>query len=121
MSVANKINDLTGGTTAGGSPAAVSRTRGTPSSGASVAPSGGTAEVHITDTASHLAALEQALRDTPAVDPVRVAALRSAIEQGQYTIHPAHIATRFLHIEHALGALAQDPAAAAAGVSPESR
>ena len=121
MSVANKINDLAGGATAGESPAAVSLTRGTSSSGAAVAPAGEAAEVHITDTATHLASLEQALRDTPAVDPVRVAALRSAIEQGTYTIHPAQIATRFLHIEHALGGLAQDPAAAAAGVSSESR
>jgi negative regulator of flagellin synthesis FlgM len=119
MSVANKINDLPGGATAGGSPAAVSRTRGTPSSGAAVAPAGDAAEVHITDTATHLASLEQALRDTPAVDPARVAALRNAIEQGTYTIRPVHIATRFLRIEHALGGLAQDPAAA--GVSSESR
>jgi flagellar biosynthesis anti-sigma factor FlgM len=120
--VANKINDLSSNVTAGGTPAAVTRTRGTPSAGTNVAPSGAAAEVHITDTATHLAALEQALRDTPAVDPVRVAALRTAIEQGTYTIHPAHVAERFLHLEHALGGLTQDAAASGAGaVATEGR
>jgi flagellar biosynthesis anti-sigma factor FlgM len=120
--VANKINDLSSSVTAGGSPAAVTRTRGTPSGGTNVAAAGGAGEVHITDTATHLASIEQALRDTPAVDPVRVAALRTAIEQGTYTLRPAHIAERFLHLEHALGALTQEPAASGAGdVSAEGR
>jgi flagellar biosynthesis anti-sigma factor FlgM len=118
MAVANKINDLSGSATPGSSPAVAPRTGGIPSGNATVAPSGEAADVHITDTATHLAAIEQALRDTPAVDPVRVAALRSAIEQGQYTLRPVHVAERFLHLEHALTAL---DSAAPAGAGAESR
>jgi negative regulator of flagellin synthesis FlgM len=112
--VSNKINDLSTGATGAGTTSQVSKARGSSTGTPNAAPAAGSGDVHITDTATHLAALEQALRDTPVVDQARVARLRAAIEQGQYTIHPALIASRFLHIEHALAGLsAESPAASA--------
>ena len=109
----SKINDLNTSANAGTTAAPVARTRATPSGteGSNVAPAAASAEVHITDTATTLASLEQTLRDVPVVDQARVGALRAAIEQGTYTLRPAHVAERFLHLEHALGGLSQEPAA----------
>jgi negative regulator of flagellin synthesis FlgM len=114
--VPSKINDLNTSANAGTTAAPVARTRGTPSGteGGNVAPAAASGEVHITDTATTLASLEQTLRDAPVVDQARVSQLRTAIEQGTYTLRPVHIAERFLHLEHALGGLAQEPAAPAA-------
>ncbi|HJS91836.1 MAG TPA: flagellar biosynthesis anti-sigma factor FlgM [Steroidobacteraceae bacterium] len=64
-------------------------------------------DVHITDSASQLASLEQTLRSLPAVDPVRVAQLQAAIEQGGYTVQPQHVADQLLQLEQALGQLRQ--------------
>ena len=66
-----------------------------------------TESVHITDTASQLAALEQALREFPAVDGSRVAALRTAIEQGTYTVSPETIADHLMQLEQAFDVLGQ--------------
>ncbi len=67
------------------------------------APAGdATADVHITDAASQLAALEQAVRDLPAVDEARVAPLRSAIDQGTYRVSGEQVADRLLQFEQAL-------------------
>ena len=76
--------------------------------------------VRITGAASQLAALEQALRDLPAVDEARVAAVRTAIEQGRYTILPQHIADQLLQLEQSLSKLAAagtDGTAGTAGAS----
>lgn len=62
-------------------------------------------DVHITDSASQLASLEQTLRSLPAVDPVRVAQFQAAIEQGSYTVQPQHVADQLLQLEQALGPL----------------
>jgi negative regulator of flagellin synthesis FlgM len=103
--VSSKINDLTTGVTTGRASGAVapSRELATGAAASTAAPAAG--EVHITDTATQLVALEQGLRDSPAVDPVRVATLSSAIEQGQYTVQPDHIASQLLQMEHALSGL----------------
>lgn len=61
--------------------------------------------VEITGTARHLAALEQALASQPAVDEARVANVRTAIEQGRYTISPERIADQLIQLERALGHL----------------
>jgi negative regulator of flagellin synthesis FlgM len=60
--------------------------------------------VRITDQARQLAALEQALSDVPAVNETRVAALRLAIEQGQYEVSPERIADKLLRTERELSA-----------------
>lgn len=58
--------------------------------------------VRITDQARQLAALEQALSDLPAVNETRVAAIRLAIEQGQYEVSPDRIADKLLRMEREL-------------------
>ena len=64
--------------------------------------SSGTGDVHITDSASQLASLEQAVRNLPAVDPVRVAQFQMAIEQGTYTVQPQHVADQLMQLEQSL-------------------
>jgi negative regulator of flagellin synthesis FlgM len=61
-----------------------------------------TDDVQITGTARQLSTLEQAIRDVPVVNEARVSQLRTAIEQGTYTVNPDHIADRFLQLEGAL-------------------
>lgn len=61
-----------------------------------------TSPVRITDQARQLAALEQALGDVSAVNETRVAAIRLAIEQGQYEVSPERIADKLLRMEREL-------------------
>jgi negative regulator of flagellin synthesis FlgM len=105
--VPTKINDLTTSVTTGRASGTVAPSRDV-SSGSVAAPAAvpASGEVHITDTATHLATLEQSLRDSPAVDSARVEVLRNAIEKGQYTIQPEHIATQLMQMEHALRGVA---------------
>lgn len=63
--------------------------------------------VHITGTARQLADLEQVVKDMPAVDEARVAAISSALESGSYQIVPERIADQLLHLEQALAPLGQ--------------
>jgi negative regulator of flagellin synthesis FlgM len=104
--VASKINDLTTSVNAGGGSGPVAPVREV-APGTHVVPQAGSGEVHITDTATRLAAVEQTLRDSPAVDSARVALLRSAIEQGNYTVRPEHAATQLMQMEHALAGLTE--------------
>jgi flagellar biosynthesis anti-sigma factor FlgM len=55
--------------------------------------------------ASQLAALEQAVRELPAADVARVATLRTAIEQGTYTVSPDRIADHLTQLEQSLESL----------------
>jgi negative regulator of flagellin synthesis FlgM len=103
-----KINELSGAVSAAGTSVAGSRTAAAVGAGAGASPAaatGAAADVHITDTASFLASLEPALREAPAVDAAKVAAIRTAIEQGRYTVQPEHVAAQLMHIERALGEL----------------
>jgi negative regulator of flagellin synthesis FlgM len=89
-----------------GRPAA--NTRDATTGGGSSAPDGssaGTSDVHITDSASQLASLEQTLRSLPAVDSARVSQLQTAIEQGTYTVQPQHVADQLIQLEQSLGEL----------------
>ena len=63
--------------------------------------------VHITGTARQLADLEQALKDSPAVDETRVAVVRQALEAGTYQVQPEKIADQLLHIEQVLAPLGE--------------
>lgn len=65
-------------------------------------------DVHITDSASQLAKLEQTLRSLPAVDQTRVTQLRTAIEQGTYTVQPQQVADQLMQLEHSLPQLPED-------------
>ena len=63
--------------------------------------------VHITGTARQLADLEQVVKDMPAVDEARVAAVRQALEAGTYQVQSERIADQLLHIEQVLAPLGQ--------------
>lgn len=80
--------------------------------GSSSAPADGanasSGDVHITDSASQLATLEQTLRSLPAVDPARVAQFSMAIEQGTYTVAPQQVADRLMQLERSLSQLPED-------------
>jgi negative regulator of flagellin synthesis FlgM len=102
--VANKINGLDAGRPASASAGRVTqRSVCAPASPDSAAPG----EVHITDTASHLAVLEQSVRDLPAVDEARVASLQAAIDQGSYQVASEQVAEKLAQFEQALNALPQ--------------
>lgn len=58
--------------------------------------------VRITDQARQLAALERAVHDAPVVNDARVAAVRTAIEEGRYEVSPERIADKLLRMEHEL-------------------
>jgi negative regulator of flagellin synthesis FlgM len=106
--MANKISGLSGGTTASigaGRPAAPTRDAVTGSSAQTDSAPAAAGDVHITDSASQLASLEQQVRSLPAVDPARVAQFTTAIEQGTYTPQPQQIADQLLQLEQALGQL----------------
>ncbi len=106
--MSNEINELNGGGPGAGASLGASRTAGPAAPASSSAPAtaaGAAGDVHITDTASFLASLEPALREAPAVDAAKVAAIRTAMEGGHYSVRPEHIGTQLLHIERALGQL----------------
>ena len=65
----------------------------------------GSQNVQITGTARQLADLEQKVRDLPAVNAERVSQLRSAIEQGTYTVRPEHVADQLMSLERDLAKL----------------
>jgi negative regulator of flagellin synthesis FlgM len=65
----------------------------------------GSGEVHITGTARQLAELEQIVKDMPAVDEAKVAAISAALENGSYKVSPEKVADGLLQIEQALAPL----------------
>jgi negative regulator of flagellin synthesis FlgM len=60
--------------------------------------------VQITDQARQLAALEQTVNSLPVVNEAKVAAIRSAIEDGSYQVVPERIADKLLRMDRDLGA-----------------
>ncbi|HVS77770.1 MAG TPA: flagellar biosynthesis anti-sigma factor FlgM [Steroidobacteraceae bacterium] len=101
----NKISGLSGSPAASigaGRAAEKSRDPVTGGSSGSAGASAAAGDVHITDSASQLASLEQAVRSLPAVDPARVAQFRTAIEQGTYTVQPQHVADQLMQLEQSL-------------------
>lgn len=101
--MSSKIDGFEGSRPAAPGAGRVSSRSNLSSGGAPAATPGDVASVHITDTAAQLAALEQAVRDLPAVDEARVATLRSAIEQGTYAVAPDRIADHLMQLEQSLG------------------
>jgi negative regulator of flagellin synthesis FlgM len=112
--MANKISGVGSDATpvGAGRPANTVRDAATGSSGSAPTPastsSGNSGDVHITDSASQLAALEQTLHSLPAVDDARVTQVRTAIEQGTYTVQPQQIADQLLQLEHSLAQLPEE-------------
>lgn len=62
-------------------------------------------DVHITGTARQLVELEQMVKDMPAVDEAKVAAISAAIEQGTYKVSAEKVADNLMQIEQALAPL----------------
>lgn len=61
--------------------------------------------VQITDQARQLAALEQTVNSLPVVNEAKVAAIRTAIENGSYQVVPERIADKLLRMDRDLGAV----------------
>jgi negative regulator of flagellin synthesis FlgM len=59
--------------------------------------------VSLTDTATALQSLQQALADAPVVDNDRVSALKAAIAEGSYTVNPVELANNMINFEQQLG------------------
>jgi negative regulator of flagellin synthesis FlgM len=113
--MANKISSLSSdpAPVGAGRPATAVRDAATGSPAAAPAAPVGTSsagggDVHITDSASQLSNLEQTLRSMPAVDDARVTQVRTAIEQGTYTVQPHQIADQLLQLEHSLAQLPEN-------------
>lgn len=56
-------------------------------------------EVHLTGASRSLAALEQSLQAMPAVDELRVAAVKQRLQDGRYMLDAQRTADRFLRME----------------------
>ncbi|HTX23259.1 MAG TPA: flagellar biosynthesis anti-sigma factor FlgM [Steroidobacteraceae bacterium] len=94
----------------GGGPAAVGTgpaAQRAPATSEPTSSAGNAESVHITGTASQLADLEQVIQGLPAVDPTRVAAVTSSLEQGTYTISSQNIADHLIQLERAFGPAGQ--------------
>ena len=102
--MASNINGVDGGPASPGA-GRISQRNAVESGGATVGAPSTPESVHITGVASQLAALEQAVRELPAVDVARVATLRTAIEQGTYTVSPDRIADHLTQLEQSLESL----------------
>jgi negative regulator of flagellin synthesis FlgM len=68
--------------------------------GSSAAPE---TDVHLTGASRNLAAIEESLKNLPAVDELRVSAVRQRLDSGDYKIDPQRVADRLLSIERDLG------------------
>jgi negative regulator of flagellin synthesis FlgM len=59
-------------------------------------------KVTLTDTARQMQRLAEAVASAPETDSARVAALKEAVESGQYKADPERIATRLVALERDL-------------------
>lgn len=62
-------------------------------------PSTAATEVKLTSAARGLAAIEESLRALPAVDELRVAAVKQRLHDGSYQTDPQRVADRLLRME----------------------
>jgi len=110
--MANKISGLSSDPAAVGAGRPANKVRDAVTGSSAPPPaspfSGDSPDIHITDSASQLATLEQTLRSMPAVDEARVAQFRSAIDQGTYTVQPRQVADQLIQLEHSLAQLPED-------------
>ena len=98
--MSGKISGVSNSPPASAPSSAGARAASTPSqtSGASSAAD----SVQITDTASHLVNLEQALSEVPVVNQGKVAVISEALAAGTYEISPDRIANQLLQFERQL-------------------
>jgi negative regulator of flagellin synthesis FlgM len=108
--VSNRIKGPEGSPIEGSNTRNVARVRtaaSTPSA-AQGSPAERVENVHITDTARALLALQEAVAQAPDMDSARVEQLRLSIEQQQYQPNAARIADRLMSLEGDLLAAGQD-------------
>ncbi|MBK6599819.1 MAG: flagellar biosynthesis anti-sigma factor FlgM [Proteobacteria bacterium] len=67
--------------------------------------SGTAKDVTITETARHMATLEKALAGLPAINDLRVAAVRRAIDEGRYQVDSDRVAIKLLASDRDLAAV----------------
>lgn len=94
--VPNKINGLEPRPARVAPVSTVRAPAGAPGSGSDQAPGG---DVRLTHAARNLAAIEESLRALPAVDELRVSAVKQRLQDGSYDIDPQRIADRLLRLE----------------------
>ena len=104
--MSSNINGLNGPSPpvgAGGGAGRAAGASGTASESAAAAAAGSSpSEVQITDSANLLSTVARHLQSLPAVNEARVAQLRTAIENGSYTVHPGVIAAHLMQFEQSL-------------------
>ncbi len=59
-------------------------------------------QLSLTGAARQLQGLENQIASAPVVDSKKVEAVRTAVENGTFTVHPERIAERLMSLEHAL-------------------
>lgn len=60
-------------------------------------------DAQITESARQLIALEQTVKDLPAIDEARVAQISAKLQDGSYEVDASRVADKLLQMEHALG------------------
>ena len=60
-------------------------------------------DVQLTGASRTLAAIEQSLREMPAIDELRVSVVKQRLSSGEYKIDPQRVADRLLSLERDLG------------------
>jgi negative regulator of flagellin synthesis FlgM len=101
--VANKINGVEAKPARVAPAAAVGRRQdGTAASAGKTAGD----DVQLTGAARSLAGIEQSLRAQPAVDELRVAAVKERLQNGSYEIDPQRVADKLLRLEGDLARVA---------------
>jgi negative regulator of flagellin synthesis FlgM len=99
----NRIASLVTQTSGQGAPVEKQGHSGTNSpSGESAATPATTDRISLTGEARQLQELEAQLASQPVVDSQRVEAVRSAVENGSFTINPQRIAEKMMSLEEAL-------------------
>jgi negative regulator of flagellin synthesis FlgM len=106
--VANKINVMES-KPARVSPGSAVRTLAGSTSGAGSESAASAPDVQLTGAARGLAAIEQSLRALPAVDELRVSAVKQRLQDGSYQIDPQRVADRLLRLESDLAPLGAGP------------
>ena len=87
-----------------GTDKSVSRPRDAATSAPESAGTSAASPVRVSDQARQLAALEQAVHAAPVVNEARVAAVRTAIDEGRYEVSPERIADKMMRQDRDLGA-----------------
>ena len=98
----NRIAPVVTHTGGQGAPVDGQRTGGSGAPAAAEYTKSASDQLSLTGTARQLQELENRMDSAPVVDSKRVEAVRTAVENGTFTVHPERIAERLMSLEHAL-------------------